>query len=141
MGIYFDEKNHIFWLNTPRSTYAIGIMEEEKLLGHLYYGAKIASDDVRFLNRVGDTLFSPAARPGDRLKFNDAFPMEYPTAGVGDFVLPACRCAPPRATQRAVLRTAPTALYQANPDYHVFRRYLDRKMIVPRWRFSVRTKC
>lgn len=88
MGIYFDEKNHIFWLNTPRSTYAIGIMEEEKLLGHLYYGEKIAPDDVRFLNRVGDTLFSPAARPGDRLKFNDAFPMEYPTAGVGDFRAP-----------------------------------------------------
>ena len=88
MGIYFDEKNQIFWLNTPRSTYAIGMMEEEKLLGHLYYGAKIASDDVRFLNRVGDTLFSPAARPSDRLKFNDAFPMEYPTAGVGDFRAP-----------------------------------------------------
>lgn len=42
LGIYFDEKNQIFWLNTPRSTYAIGMMEEEKLLGHLYYGEKIA---------------------------------------------------------------------------------------------------
>lgn len=63
-------------------------MEGEKLLGHLYYGAKIPPDDVRFLNRVGDTLPSPADRPGDRLKFHDAFPMEYPTQGVGDFRVP-----------------------------------------------------
>lgn len=88
MSIYYDEGNQIFWLNTPRSTYAIGILNEEKLLGHLYYGAKIHPDDIRFLNRVGDTLSAPSARPGDQLKFNDAFPMEYPTAGVGDFRTP-----------------------------------------------------
>lgn len=88
MSISFDARNQIFWLNTPRSTYAIGVMEGEKLLGHLYYGAKIPPDDVRFLSRVGDTLSSPADRPGDRLKFHDAFPMEYPTQGVGDFRVP-----------------------------------------------------
>lgn len=88
MSIHFDEQSRIFWLNTPHSSYAIGILEQEDLLGHLYYGARIAPDDVQFLSRVGDSLVSPACRPGERLKFNDAFPMEYPTAGEGDFRAP-----------------------------------------------------
>lgn len=32
MSISFDARNQIFWLNTPRSTYAIGVMEGEKLI-------------------------------------------------------------------------------------------------------------
>ena len=67
MSIHFDEQSRIFWLNTPRSSYAIGILEQENLLAHLYYGAGIAPDDVQFLSRVGDSLLSPARRAEQKL--------------------------------------------------------------------------
>ena len=40
-AITFYEKERIFQLDTPKSTYAIGIVDEENFVGHVYYGKKI----------------------------------------------------------------------------------------------------
>ena len=86
MGIVFLEKEKLFKLDTPNTTYVIGIVGSEGFLGHAYYGQKI--EDVRgvdALMRIYENPFTPDTNARDRLSFLDCFPMEYSPNGVGDF--------------------------------------------------------
>ena len=85
MSITYDEKKRLFWLNTPGSTYVIGVFGGENWLGHLYYGKKIGQDDIRYLARTGDRKSVSEVNQGEKVKFCDSFFMEYPTAGIGDY--------------------------------------------------------
>ena len=38
MNITYNEKNRIFKLDTPHTSYCIGVVDEENFLGHVYYG-------------------------------------------------------------------------------------------------------
>ena len=84
-AIHYYEKERVFKLDTPHTSYLIGIVDEEKFLGHIYYGAKITDYDVRALMRTGEAPFVPSQNTRDRSSFLDAFPMEYPGHGVGDY--------------------------------------------------------
>ena len=84
-AIHYYEKERVFKLDTPHTSYLIGIVDEEKFLGHIYYGAKITDYDVRALMRTGEAPFVPSQNNRDRSSFLDAFPMEYPGHGVGDY--------------------------------------------------------
>ncbi len=86
MGISFLEKEKLFKLDTPNTTYVIGIVGSEGFLGHAYYGEKI--EDVcgaDALMRICENPFTPDTNARDRLSFLDCFPMEYSPNGVGDF--------------------------------------------------------
>ncbi|MDF2538413.1 MAG: alpha-galactosidase [Herbinix sp.] len=83
MGIQYNEKSRVFKLDTPKSSYMIGIVDEENFIGHIYFGKKIADSDMRYLMRLPEQL--PSERPRDRVSFLDTIPMEYSTHGVGDF--------------------------------------------------------
>ena len=76
-AIHYYEKEGVFKLDTPHTSYLIGIVDEEKFLGHIYYGAKITDYDVRALMRTGEAPFVPSQNNRDRSSFLDAFPMEY----------------------------------------------------------------
>lgn len=84
-AIHYYEKERVFKLDTPHTSYLIGIVDEEGFLGHMYYGAKITDYDVRALMRTGEAPFVPSQNNRDRSSFLDAFPMEYPGHGVGDY--------------------------------------------------------
>lgn len=85
MGIIYHKSNRVFKLDTPRTSYLIGIVDEENFLGHIYYGKKISGCDMEYLLRLEDPPFVPSKNGRNRLSFMDAFPMEYPTHGVGDY--------------------------------------------------------
>lgn len=85
MGITYYEKERIFKLDTPKTSYVIGIVDEENFVGHIYYGKKIEDHDLQYLMRIGEAPFVPSQNNRDRLSFYDAFPMEYSTHGIGDF--------------------------------------------------------
>lgn len=86
MGIQYLENEKIFWLDTPNTTYLIGIIGEEGFLGHLYYGRKLKDvTGVLSLARVEEPPFLPEKNDRDRSSFFDAFPFEYSSNGVGDF--------------------------------------------------------
>ena len=38
---YYFEKERIFKLDTPNSSYVIGIVDKENFVGHVYYGKKL----------------------------------------------------------------------------------------------------
>ena len=89
MPITFDEKRKIFKLDTPDSTYAIGI--REGYLIHLYYGKKIPDDNLLDLPFRGYfATISPKNVHVDDYKFSlDVQPMEYSCNGSGDYRLAA----------------------------------------------------
>ncbi len=85
MGITFFEKERMFKLDTKNTSYVMGIVDKEGFLGHAYYGKKLEEADVAYLMRIYEGIRTPETNGRDRLSFYDAFPMEYPTHGIGDF--------------------------------------------------------
>lgn len=90
--IIFDEKNKVFKLDTPNTSYLIGIYDENYLL-NLYYGAKIPDTDLwANAERKKSASFSPANPNFENEHTSvDALPMEYPTNGAGDFRISALK--------------------------------------------------
>lgn len=97
MGIVYREESRSFRLDTPGSTYVIGLVDEEGFLGHVYYGKSLPcggglpDDDLRYLLRTDEPPFAPSANARERVAFLDALPMEYPGHGAGDF-RQSCLC-------------------------------------------------
>jgi len=85
MGIQFCGESRVFKLDTPKSTYMIGIVDDENFVGHIYYGRKIVDADLRYLMRIYEAPYLPSNNSRDRVSFMDSFPMEFSTHGVGDF--------------------------------------------------------
>lgn len=52
MGIVFNEASLSFKLDTENTSYVIGIADEEKFIGHCYYGAKVSDEDMTYLLRT-----------------------------------------------------------------------------------------
>ena len=84
MAITFDNDKKIFALQMPHATYMMGIADE-RYLGHIYYGRKIAQPDGAYLMRTGEPPYVPSVNKREKCSFLDAFPMEYPCGGVGDY--------------------------------------------------------
>ncbi len=83
MAIYYQ--NNIFKLQTKNSSYFIAIVDEEKFIGHVYYGKKVPDDNLNYLLRLEEPPFVPSKNNRDRVSFYDSFPMEYPGHGLGDY--------------------------------------------------------
>lgn len=85
MGVTYDEKERIFKLDTPNTSYILGVVDEEGFLGHIYYGKKLKDGNVSYLLRTQEPPFVPSKNNRERCSFYDTFPFEYPTGGVGDY--------------------------------------------------------
>ena len=86
--ILFDEKNRLFHMTTPHTSYIIGI-EKEKYLTHLYWGRKLASIRPDNAYVSGNMSFSPNPDREDKSYSLDTMPQEYPSACRSDFRGPA----------------------------------------------------
>ncbi len=85
MNISYNEKNRVFKLDTVHSSYCIGIVDDENFVGHIYYGRKLAEDNLAYLMRTEEAPFVPSKNNRDRAAFLDTFPMEYTGNGLGDY--------------------------------------------------------
>ena len=85
MSITYFEKERIFKLDTPNTSYLMGIVDEENFLGHIYYGKRMEDHHVGYLMRTEEPPFVPSKNNRERCSFYDVFPFEYPTAGLGDY--------------------------------------------------------
>ncbi len=47
MSISYNGENRVFRLDTPHTTYLMGLVGSEDLLGHIYYGPSIPDNDMR----------------------------------------------------------------------------------------------
>ena len=86
MGITYLEQPRLFKLDTPNTTYLIGIACEEGFLGHVYYGERLGdTQGAEELLRTQEPPFTPETNNRDRVTFMDSFPWEYSSHGVGDY--------------------------------------------------------
>ncbi len=85
MRIGYHEKNRVFKIDTEHTSYCIGIVDEENFLGHIYYGRKLAEDDLVYLMRTDEAPYVPSRNNRERTSFLDTFPMEYTGHGLGDY--------------------------------------------------------
>ena len=89
MSIRFDEKNKIFHLDTPNTSYLIGFYKEKFLL-KLHYGKKIwgdfAIDDAYTYPQTGYHLQTQA---GEEEFSEDSMPIEYSCTSGSDLRVPA----------------------------------------------------
>ena len=92
MAISYNEKERVFRLDTPRSSYLIGIVDEEGFLAHVYYGRRIPDDGMQYLLRMpsGEDRV-PYRESGAQAAFLNSLPAEYPGWGLGDFREPCLR--------------------------------------------------
>lgn len=86
--ITFIEQTKTFYLETENSSYIMRLLENNTL-SHIYYGAKIAQDDMSYHILYTDRSFSPAIYMQNRATSMDTIPQECPTRGRGDYRLPA----------------------------------------------------
>ncbi len=86
MFIDYNDKDHIFTLQTKASTYQMYVDPHGYLL-HCYYGSKIEGQNLSYLIQQQDRGFpgNPPDAAGDRSLSPDTLPQEYSTFGVGDF--------------------------------------------------------
>lgn len=84
MGIIYEEERGIWKLDTPHTSYIIGIADKQ-YIGHIYYGARIRDCGGCSWMRTGEAPFVPSENMRDKCSFMDSFPAEYPGNGVGDF--------------------------------------------------------
>lgn len=92
MNIQFNEAKGYFKLDTNKTSYIIGLADEKRFVGHVYYGPRIEDgDDITYLMRLEENPFVPSKNRRDEVVFKDSFPNEYSTYGVGDFRTEAIR--------------------------------------------------
>lgn len=85
MNVSYNEQEKMFRLDTPNSTYLIGILDEEKFITHVYYGKRIPDDNMQYLLRIFSSNYVPFQNLGDQVSFLDSLPVEYSGSGLGDF--------------------------------------------------------
>lgn len=67
MGILYFEKEKVFKLDTPKSTYMLGIIGEEGFIAHIYYGKRIKSHRLTYLIGMGEPAMVPDENAFDRV--------------------------------------------------------------------------
>ena len=85
MSIRFNKKNKTFKLDANSTSYIIAVVDDEKFLGHVYFGNKIIDEEVNYLMRLNEPPYVPSRNNRERATFLDSFAMEYSTHGLGDY--------------------------------------------------------
>lgn len=76
---------HLFKLDTPETSYVLGVVDEEGFVGHFYYGQRLNDYHLENNIRLDEMPFYPTVNNRDRGSFLDSFPMEYAGSGLGDY--------------------------------------------------------
>ncbi len=103
MPIEFHRREGIFRLETPGTTYLMGLAEDGSL-GHVYYGPSVPDNNMGYLMRTGERPLGPWESPRERASFDDVFPFEYPAFGGGDFREPCLRVRDAQGAESCALR-------------------------------------
>ena len=115
MGIVFDAAARVFALDTPRSSYRIGITDARGFLTHLYYGRRVPDVKMDQLLWLGFGQQEAYDQTGDQVRFHGTMPSEYPTSGVGDFRTPCLSIEAENGGRACALTYAAHRIYGGKP--------------------------
>lgn len=101
MPIEYLPDSKTFFIHADDTTYALKVLPHG-YLAHLYWGARVASQDLDFVLQFRHRPFSPNPN-GTGLDFSlDTISLEYPVYGTGDFRSPALEIFQPEDGSRIV---------------------------------------
>ncbi len=114
--IQFDAKTRTFYLQTPKTSYIFQVYREDVLLG-LYYGKRIAPQDVSFFYQNVERGFSPmmAGYDMEHPLSLDTMTLEYPTFGLSDTRAPAFHAVYPDGSRITDLRYSTHRILKGKP--------------------------
>ncbi|MCR5207977.1 MAG: alpha-galactosidase [Eubacterium sp.] len=115
MSIVYNEKNRTIKLDTPNTSYVLGIHNGGFLI-NLYYGRRLPDDNLWNLSfRHTNASFSPSD-PEYTDFSTDVAPMEYPTNGRGDFRVSALSVRGADGSSTTDLRYVSHSIFSGKPD-------------------------
>ena len=82
--ITYLETARQFQLDTPHASYVLAVADEGYLC-HVYWGKRLAPQDMTDLLRLRENPFVPSQNDRERASFMDCAPFEYPCGGTGDY--------------------------------------------------------
>ena len=82
--ITYLEKQRQFQLDTPHMSYVMALADDG-LLCHVYWGKRIAPQDMTALMRLEEPPYVPTKNERERASFMDCAPFEFPAGGTGDY--------------------------------------------------------
>ncbi|MCR4793375.1 MAG: alpha-galactosidase [Lachnospiraceae bacterium] len=85
MGIFFDDANRLFFIETPGTSMCLALADEEGFLCNAYYGAAVGRDDLRYLLGGKNNPAVPSRNDRDRGCYFDKTRLEFPSGGTGDY--------------------------------------------------------
>lgn len=90
MAIHYNADTKTFHLETAASSYVIQISEVGHTL-HLYYGSKIAREDISYIytETFSRTCFTPVPCGANPRHILASLPQEFSTDGIGDYRYPS----------------------------------------------------
>ncbi len=113
--ITYNEKNRTIKLDTPNTSYVLGI-EKGGFLLNLYYGRRLPDDNLWALTRrLASASFSPCD-PEYTDFSTDVAPMEYPTNGRGDLRVSALSVRNSDGNSVTDLRYVSHRIFAGKPD-------------------------
>ncbi len=86
--ILFNNGTKTFYLESENTSYIMQVLENNTL-AHVYYGKKIAQDDMSYYAFYENRSFSAPVYFKRGVRSMETIPQEMPTAGRGDFRTPA----------------------------------------------------
>ncbi|MCR4927857.1 MAG: alpha-galactosidase [Lachnospiraceae bacterium] len=89
MSVKYIKSSRTFKLDTPNTTYMIGLADEPGYIGQVYYGKRVNDEDLNYLMRTNEAPFIPSKNAREKCSFLDTYPFEMPCAWGGDYRDPA----------------------------------------------------
>ena len=133
MNVTYFEKERIFKLDTPNTSYLLGIVDEENFIGHIYYGKRLQGHDIAYRMRTQEAPFVPSRNNRERCSFYDCFPFEYPTAGLGDYRESCLSIRTIGAIRDVTCPMFPIEFWRANHSWKDFLLPLQTKKQLQHW--------
>ncbi len=107
MSIAFDDATRVFHLRNEHLSYLIRVLDNGTL-GHLYFGSPLA-DEASYAQFISREFLGFDNRLGDPV------PLEYPTAGIGDYRVPAVSVRQPDGSTMLDLRYTGHRVFAGKP--------------------------
>lgn len=133
MNVTYFEKERIFKLDTPNTSYLLGIVDEENFIGHIYYGKRLQGHDIAYRMRTQEAPFVPSQNNRERCSFYDCFPLNIPQQDWGITGKAACPSVLLGAIRDVTCPMFPIEFWRANHSWKDFLLPLQTKKQLQHW--------
>ncbi len=120
MGIFYDEENRLFFIETANTTMCLAVVDEEGFLNNVYYGSRVGRDDLFYLIGGKENPSVPSRNDRDRGCYFDKARLEFPSGGTGDYRTPAITLRDPDGHDSSLFTYVSYRISETKEDMYAF---------------------